>query len=261
MYFDSHCHTLFSTDSRMTVEEALEAAAEQQLGLIITEHMDYEYPQPEAFVFDAREYLKTYGPYRSDRLLLGVEVGMRAECLQANRSLVAAHDFDQVIGSIHVVEGVDIYHPSFYEGRHKHDVYCRYFEAMLQCLEEYDFIDTLGHIDYIARYGRYDDPEVYYSEYLELIDAILLVAAGRDLALEINTRRLETPERLRQLLPIYERFAALGGRFVTIGSDAHRPEEVGRWLRKGLAIAEFAGLQPIYFQQRRRRAYGSSGWL
>ena len=59
----------------------------------------------------------------------------------------------------------------------------------------------------------------------------------------------------KQLLPIYERFAALGGRFVTIGSDAHKPEDVGRWLRKGLAMAEFAGLQPVYYRERQRYGY------
>ena len=255
MVFDSHCHTVFSTDSRMTLDEAMEAAAAKEIGLIITEHMDYDYPQAEAFLFDPQEYLATYAPYRSEKLLLGVEIGMRAECKEANRKLIENHGFDQVIGSIHVVEGMDIYDAAFYKGRSKRDVYCRYFEAMLQCVEEYDFIDALGHIDYIARYARYEDPEVYYGEYMELIDAVLLVVAGRETALEINTRRLESPVRLRQLLPIYERFAALGGRFVTIGSDAHKPEDVGRWLRKGLAIAEFAGLQPVYYRERQRYGY------
>ena len=42
---------------------------------------------------------------------------------------------------------------------------------------------------------------------------------------------------------------------MTIGSDAHKPEDVGRWLRKGLAIAEFAGLQPVYYRERRRYGY------
>ena len=98
MVFDSHCHTAFSTDSRMTLEEAMEAAATKEIGLIITEHMDYDYPQPGAFLFEPQEYLAAYAPYRSEKLLLGVEIGMRAECKAANRTLLESHPFDQVIG-------------------------------------------------------------------------------------------------------------------------------------------------------------------
>ena len=44
MYFDSHIHTEFSADSEMKAAEALREAEKQGLGLVFTEHLDYDYP-------------------------------------------------------------------------------------------------------------------------------------------------------------------------------------------------------------------------
>ena len=123
MLFDTHMHTTFSTDSRMTIEEAQARAKELHLGIIVTEHMDLAYPEPEAFTFDVDDYFAAYGPRRSDSLLLGIEIGMREDCVDANRKIIADADFDFVIGSIHVVENIDIYQESFYLTREKEEVY------------------------------------------------------------------------------------------------------------------------------------------
>lgn len=251
MFFDTHVHTTFSTDSRMTLTEALDQAQALELGLILTEHMDLAYPEPEAFTFNVEEYFATYGSKRSDSLLLGIEVGMRDDCVAANRSIIAAYPFDFVIGSIHLVDAIDIYRKEFYLGRSKEEVYHQYFNTMATCLEQYDFYDSLGHIDYICRYAYYDDPELYYVDFKTDIDPVLSLVAQRDKALEINTRRLCLPEAVEALLPIYQRFHELGGRFVTIGSDAHRPQNIGRDLNLACEIAEHCQLTPVYFKDRK----------
>ena len=251
MLFDTHTHTTFSTDSRMTIVEAEQAASERNLGIIITEHMDLAYPEPEAFTFNIDHYFATYGPRRSDTLLLGIEVGMRDDCVEANREIVTAHPFDFVIGSIHVVENMDLSQASFYDTRTKEEVYHQYFNAMITCLEQYDFIDSLGHIDYICRYARFDDPELYYFDFQTDIDLVLSQLAQRDQAIEINTRRLYLADIKDSLLPVYHRFRELGGRFVTIGSDAHKPQNIGKGMEIGLEIAETCGLVPVYYKERK----------
>ena len=73
MIFDAHMHCQYSIDSKMSAEEAKAAALQQNLGIIITEHWDEDYPtNPEAFVFDIEDYFKKFGPYRSKNLLLGM---------------------------------------------------------------------------------------------------------------------------------------------------------------------------------------------
>lgn len=250
MNFDTHMHTTFSTDSRMTINEAVAKGRELQIGLVITEHMDLGYPESDAFLFDVNEYLKTYSPLRSDKVLLGIEIGMKPDCTEENRALAENPGLDYVIGSIHVIDGIDIYHESFYRNHTKKEVYNRYFEAMLECVKDYDFIDSLGHIDYIARYARFTDPEIYYDEFAEQIDAVLKMTVKQNKALEINTRRLVSQQDVQLLLPVYKRFAQLGGKLATVGSDAHKPQDIGRGLSLARDIAEACGLKVVYFKNR-----------
>lgn len=253
MIYDTHTHTTFSTDSRMTLAAALERGRLLGLGITVTEHMDLDFPKPEAFLFDIDEYFRAYLPQRGDNLLLGIEIGMRPGLVRQNAGLLAGRPFDYVIGSIHVVDGIDIYLEEFYAGRSKRDVFGHYFDSMLACLAGYDFIDSLGHIDYIARYARFPDPELHYGEFGDYIDAVLkrLIAMGK--ALEINTRRLAGADSVAALLPIYRRFRQLGGRHVTIGSDAHRPEDIGNHFARAFEMAEACELRPVYFKNRQPR--------
>ncbi|MDD4599556.1 Histidinol-phosphatase [bioreactor metagenome] len=250
MLFDTHMHTTFSTDSTMKIEDAIRKGQEQSIGIIITEHMDLGYPDSNAFQFDVDEYLTTYSKFRRDDVLLGIEIGMRNDCLQDNRDLVRQVEVDFVIGSIHVIDNIDIYHESFYCSHTKQYVYSRYFEAMLECMKCYDFIDSLGHIDYIARYARFSDPEIYYDEFAEAIDAVLKIVVEQEKALEINTRRITDQKSIDLLMPIYKRFAELGGKLVTVGSDAHKPADIGRGLADGMALAAACGLKAVYFKER-----------
>ena len=250
MLFDTHMHTTFSTDSKIKIQEAIAKGQELNLGITITEHMDLGYPQSNAFIFDVAEYLATYDKFRSDNVLLGIEIGMRNDCLQDNRYLVDEANLDFVIGSIHVIDNIDIYHESFYRTHTKQQVYYRYFEAMQECMRCYDFIDSLGHIDYIARYARFNDPEIYYTEFAEQIDEVLKVAAEKGKALEINTRRITDSRSVDLLMPIYKRFAELGGKLATVGSDAHKPQDIGRRINTAMDIAADCGLKVVYFKNR-----------
>ncbi|MZP30695.1 histidinol phosphate phosphatase [Heliobacterium undosum] len=249
MIFDTHVHTRFSTDSLMGLEQAMERAQQLGIGLIITDHMDLEYPKPDSFSFDVDAFFRAYEPHRSERLRLGVEMGMRSELADHNRAMAASYPFDYIIGSIHVVDGVEVV-GRFFQGRSKREAYDRYFDTMQACVKAYDFIDSLGHIDYIARYALVEDPEIHYNEFRERIDPILAVLAERQQAIEINARRLDSPAVAEALFPIYQRFAELGGRHITVGSDAHTPRDIGRNLKAAMALAERCGLQPVWHKER-----------
>lgn len=251
MLFDTHIHTRYSTDSNMAVETAVSRAAELDLGIIITEHRDLAYPEPNTITFNVEQYFRDYAQYRSDKVLLGIEVGMGPHCVEEDRSIIVNNPFDYVIGSIHAVDNMDIYQESYYHMRSKRDTYVQYFEAMLKCLKAYDFIDSLGHIDYIARYARYKDTEVYYHEFSDCIDEVLKTLAQNGKAMEINTRRLTCPAAVDTVRPIYQRFYELGGRLVTIGSDAHRSRDIGNKLDLAYALAEACNLKAVYFKQRK----------
>ena len=45
MFFDSHMHTKFSSDSKMQIEDVIKQGQALNIGTILTEHMDYNYPK------------------------------------------------------------------------------------------------------------------------------------------------------------------------------------------------------------------------
>ena len=69
--------------------------------------------------------------------------------------------------------------------------------------------------------------------------------------IEINTRRLDDVAAVAGLLPLYKRYRELGGKYCTLGRDAHYKEHVGRRLQEALALAAQAELTPVYFKARR----------
>lgn len=255
MLFDTHMHTVFSTDSKMELLEAIKRAQELNIGIIITEHMDLSYPEPLAFIFDVNKYFEQYEPFRNDKVLLGIEIGMRQDCLEQNNEIVTNHPLDCVIGSIHVIDNIDLYCSSFYRSRTKKEVYSQYFAYMLECVKKYEFIDTLGHIDYICRYAQYEDTQIDYEEFKDYIDPILTTIITNGKAIEINTRRLNNKANIQKLIPIYKRFKELGGKWVTIGSDAHKVQDIGMYMSDALELARMCKLIPVYFKKRQPVPY------
>lgn len=247
MIFDSHMHTQFSADSEMQAAEAVLAAEKLGLGMVFTEHLDLDYPGDLAFSFSPEEYWEAYGSLRSTKLRLGAELGMQAGQGERNKAFAARVPFDMIIGSIHVVEQADIYYKTFYEGRSKRETYEAYFAAMAECLKEHAFVDVLGHMDYIARYAPYENAELQYQAYNEAIDQVLEAAVATDTVLELNTRRLGDRLALKELTPIYRRYYALGGRYVTLGSDAHEAKAIGTAFAAAADFAEACRLEVVTF--------------
>lgn len=250
MIFDSHSHTEFSGDSEMKAKDALAAAERLGIGLVFTEHLDLDYPGDTDFTFDPDVYWNTYEPLRSDRLRLGVEVGMQASTCERSRAFVERVPFDLVIGAAHMVDGKDLYYQESY-GRASKDVFYRnYYRTMAENVRRHDFIDVLAHIDYIARYAPYDNPEVEYGRFREDIDEVLRAVIETGTVLELNTRRLGSKRGMKELVSIFFRYRELGGRQITLGSDAHTAHAVGAHFDAAWDFAEACRLQVVTFAGR-----------
>lgn len=255
MIFDSHMHTEVSADSAMKAADALERAAKLGVGAVFTEHEDMDFPGEKDFTFSPEDYWKKYEAFRGEgeRLRLGVELGMQEGLAEKNRAFVKKAPFDQVIGSIHTLLGFDLYYETLYEGREKDEVYRLYLRAMASCVRSHGaFIDILAHIDYIARYAAYRDAELTYAVYGEEIDEVLAALIETDTVLELNTRRFDAPQGKASLVPIFRRYRELGGREVTLGSDAHDACAVAFAFCEAQDLAESLGLRIVTFFARRK---------
>lgn len=251
MLFDSHSHTEFSADSEMKATDAIAAAKKAGVGLVFTEHLDLDYPGDLDFTFNPDAYWNAYEPYRSDTLRLGVEIGMQASTCLRSKEFSQLVPFDEVIGAQHMVHGKDIYYKSAYEGFDKKSFYHDYFQAMADNVKSHDFIDVLAHIDYIARYAPYENPEIEYNVFHDEIDEVLKAIIERDVVLELNTRRLGEKQALEELRPVFTRYKELGGCYITIGSDAHTPDAIAMHFDTAWDFAQALDLQVVTFVKRK----------
>ena len=249
MIFDSHMHTKYSADSEMLATEAIEKAQRLGLGVVFTEHFDYDIPGDVDFTFVPEDYWKEYEPLRSQSVRLGVEIGMEEIARNPAAEFIKRVPFDLIIGSIHLLDRLDIYYPDFYIGKDKVTAYHKYFAAMAEEAEVGDF-DVLAHIDYICRSAPYNDPEIDYATFKEDIDKVLKIVIERGKVLEFNTRRLNTRRGLKELVPVYSRYKELGGKYMTIGSDAHRVETVCKHFDIAIDFAKELDLTIVTFCNR-----------
>lgn len=251
MIFDTHMHTDFSTDSTMKIESAISQGTKHGIGIIITEHLDINFPREGEFVFDIDTYFKEYEKYRSKKVKLGIEFGMRMDAVEAGRKIEREYNFDYCIGSIHMVEDFDIYQEDYYIGKSKKETYEKYFSYMAECVKAYDFTDSLGHIDYISRYARYDDREIYFDDFSESIDGVLEAVIKSEKAMELNTRRLNSKAAAENMKRIYKRYEELGGKLITLGSDAHSADVIYSNFNTSLEILKDTKLELVYFEGRK----------
>lgn len=260
--FDTHMHCEFSTDGKMTFPEARAAARRLGIGIILTEHWDYDFPGHEDwFRFDCDEYFHRNAPYRrpvreagpaDPPVLLGLELGLQPHLAERDDGVPDGGPFDYVLGSIHMLNRKDLYEADTYAGLTRGQALRQYLEQAIASVTNHDNFDALGHIDYICRYWPYAEKNFLPGEEAALWDRLFQVLIDKDKALEINTRRLDDPAAVRALLPLYRRYAALGGRCCTLGSDAHEAAHVGRRLAAAADIAAAAGLDIVYYEARQR---------
>lgn len=252
MFWDTHMHTAFSSDSTAAPSEMAEEAVRRNLaGICFTDHMDYDYPsggEPE-FLLDVDGYLSAMHALRreyADRLLIriGIEIGLQPHLASRYRTLLFGRDFDFVIGSSHVVHGMDPYYPAFYEGKTEEEAYREYFESILENIGAYQDFDVYGHIDYVVRYGPNGDRFYSYRNYADVIDEILkrLISLGR--GIEINTagfrHGLGHPNPTEDII---KRYRELGGEIITVGADGHAPDQIAYEFRRLPQILTEAGFR------------------
>ena len=113
-------------------------------------------------------------------------------------------------------------------GKTKEEAHREFFEETLKCVKAFDCFNVLGHLDYIVRYGPYEDKTVDHQKYQDIIDEIFKTLIQKGKGIEVNTsgyRDLKTCG-----FPNFEqvqRYYDLEGRIITIGTDSHTSERVG----------------------------------
>lgn len=232
---DFHVHSHFSSDSEADTESIILSAITKGLNTIcITEHNDFDFPLNEngevEYLLDTQSYraklFELREKYKSKiEVLFGVELGLMPYLAQRCTDFVNANDFDFVIGSSHLCNGLDPYYSDFWATRTDEQGCGEYFTAVSDCVKSCNCFDVYGHLDYIVRYGH---SKTYNpADFSDIIDEILrlLIAGGK--GIEINAGGLR--HGLEQANPheaVLKRYRELGGEIITVGSDSHTESDV-----------------------------------
>lgn len=261
MLADMHMHTEFSQDSCAKMDSMAEKAIAMGIDTIcFTDHIDWDFPEKNLiFDYDVDVYQKeierTKEKYKGRlEILMGVELGMQPHLGARYQAFLKKYPFDFVIGSTHLVNNQDPYYGKIFEVLSDAKAYRLYFEEILANVKAFHDFDSLGHLDYVVRYGTNKAKDYSYKENADVIDAILkeLIAHGK--ALEVNTagyRKLGFPNPHPDVI---RRYRELGGEMITIGADAHKPSHIGNDFKRVRELLIDCGfMHYTQFRQRKPR--------
>ena len=248
---DYHMHTEYSPDSTASMADMCEAAVAAGLSSIaVTDHVEipafladgYDRTLAASFT-QAGEMQRRF----SGRLPIarGMELGEPLHDRATAESVLEAYAFDFVLASVHNLKDDEDFYFYDFSTADVNAVMDRYFEELLDTTRWGRF-HSLAHLTYPFRYVPADKRPADYRRWQDQIDEIFRALAHQGLALEINTSGLRQPIRQTlPTLPLVRRFRELGGERITLGSDAHRSEDVGSHIAEGVAIAGQAGFRHI----------------
>ena len=256
---DAHLHTDLSPDSDVPIDAYGRQAIERGIPEIaITDHVDFEPAAPayDFAPFAIRERVVREAAERwADRGLairFGVEITWDRRFADDIRDHLGRHAYDFVIGSVHVYRDSPYAAPNvagWVAGRSLADIVAPYFDEV-EAGARSGLFDAMGHIDFIKRYLA---PHVTAADLAgapELYEPILHALVESGTALEINTSGLRQVANETYPSPaIVARYRALGGRSVTVGSDAHRAEAFAWGLDDGYAAVRAAGFDALTFRR------------
>jgi len=253
--FDYHTHTRFSDAVGMPEDCVARAAA---LGLAEVGVSDHWVPPAcDEYGIGANERLDEYAAevraaadrHPEIRVLLGIEVDYTPDTRDQAAALLADGRFDYAIGSVHFVDGF-----AFDGGDHRDDprwehadaVWRGYFETLRSAAGS-GLFTLIGHFDLPKQFGSRPSDDV-----LDTQDAALAAVAAAGTAIEVNTSGWRKPVGEAYPSLAILRRARAAGIPLTLGSDAHRPDEVGHRFADALVLAREAGYTSLLRLSDRR---------
>ncbi len=253
---DSHTHTSFSFDSQTPAEKMVQRAAE--LGIkhyTITDHLEINMEETHDSAQKGAKIFPEIKEKYKDKINLhfGIELGQALHDKELSEKILSDYDFDFVIGSLHNLKGEEDFYFLDYTRLDCDELLRRYFSELLE-LARWDGFDVLGHITYPLRYicGKYGI-EIDMKKYSDAVDEVFKTVINNGKGIEINSSGLFTEiKKTSPDLPLVKRYRELGGKIITVGSDAHTQDRVGAGIRDAIETARAAGFNEICYYEKRK---------
>lgn len=244
MRADYHMHTYYSPDSSYPMENVIKDAID--LGfeeICFTDHVDYGV-DPD---LDDLSYVKELLNYKEKykdliNIKLGLEFGMQVHVIDRFEKLFKRHDFDFTILSVHAVDDLEISSLLYKKDRTQDQFQQDYYDSILQLVKSYKNYSVLGHLDAIVRYDK--EGPYPFEKIKDKVTQILKIAIEDGKGIELNTSYVRymigdtTPSR--DILKLYKQ---LGGKIISLGSDSHKIDHLGKYLEEAKVILKEIGFE------------------
>lgn len=256
---DYHIHSSFSFDCKTDIIDICRTAKKKGIKYIaICDHLDFD----SSFSSDKWDIKDVHGKngyinsisdiqilFPDIDITFGLETGYTPSGYRLMLSKVSDINPDFIIGSIHFIDGYDLFYANYYKGKTKKQAFDRYFECVYDSIIPLSkYANIIGHIGYICKAFEmpYKDSTIKYIDFKNQIDDILMSIIDNNMGIEINTSGLRSKANVT--LPDFDvvsRYKQLGGTILTIGSDAHIAQDVGNNTDIAIEMAKNAGFRYI----------------
>lgn len=259
-----HNHTIYSHDGYCSVFEMCESAIKKGMkGLAFTDHVDlilFEerkiYDNTVALINDVKKAKELYKGKLD--VLLGMEIGEEIHFEELGKQVRALAEYDVILASIHFLTFLGVEYDICYTdvplwSREKiQRVLTTYYQEILKTAKQTDF-DVLAHLTYPLRYVNavykkgYDERNLY-----DVFEEIFKVIIKRDIALELNTSNAVQSNYFLPNKEIIKLYKSMGGKLITIGTDAHIKENVDNGFLLGKELFKECGYTEYYYYKDRK---------
>jgi len=265
MLVDYHIHTRMCGHAEGEMEEYVSEAIKKGLGEIgFNEHFPILHLEDKKLARRLAMSIDEFPIYiehvrklqREFKESISIKLGCEIDYLSGNMerimNTINEYDFDYLYGSVHFLGDWMIDHPDYksrFENQDLYKVYKDYFSLVEEAAESKLF-DCISHIDVIKKFGYRPDKDL-----TSIYEQTARTLKRADVCIEVNTSGLYKPVGeiypAEELLKICCKYEIP----VTLGSDAHKPEHVGRDFDKAVSLIKKAGYREIVRFNKRQRIY------
>ena len=254
---DYHVHTSLCNHANGTMDQYIQNAIAAGLAEIcfldhLTLHKGGRHlsmtPDYVPFYYQsARRLAHTYKNHI--RVKVGLEVDYDPKNAHAVKKIITPYDFDVIGGSVHFIDNLNIVSTKDTRARESEhiDVICKDYLSLLDEMIESMDVDIICHLDIIKKFGRRPSAEVEKN-----FDKILSKISYNDLTVELNTSGYN--HQANEFYPSSSLLKKCHGKNIrmTIGSDAHQPQQVARHFDKAVDLLITTGYRYVSAFTRRK---------
>jgi histidinol-phosphatase (PHP family) len=246
MLIDYHIHTAMSGDAKGDFADCVKFARDRGLAEIgFSDHFHLKKQSYSMSYETLAQYVEKMRAYKESidfPVKLGLEVDFIPNREGEIEKATKLEGFDYIIGSVHFINNWGFDDPKYeaeYQKWNIDDLNRTYFSLVQQCAKSKLF-NIIGHVDLIKKFGY--KPK---TDMTDILTETTEIFKKTKVCVEVNTGGLRAP--CREIYPSRPllKMCFNHGVPITLGSDAHTPEHVGKDFDQALALIREVGYKNI----------------